>query len=86
MTPDPSKGLCIREVWSVFVGVSRLPQRGSILHIKHVQRIMDKKTHSAAMGWAMIYTLNLKRFKLVLTMMERNDGRKTIISRPCIVC
>ena len=37
---------------------------------------MDKKnTHSAAMGWAMIYTLNLKRFKLVLTMMERNDGR-----------
>ena len=50
VTPDPSKGLCIREVWSVFVGERRLPQRGSILHIKHVQRIMDKETQ-CVMGW-----------------------------------
>ena len=54
---------------------------------------MDKKnTHSAAMGWAMIYTLNLKRFKLVLTMMERNDGRNhhfpslyRVLSSPLLV-
>ena len=75
MTPDPSKGLCIREVWSVFVGERRLPQRGSILHIKHVQRIMDK-IHS--LQWVCYdgsdLHLELETFQTGLN----NDGAKVI--------
>ena len=74
MTPDPRKGLCIREVWPVFVGVTvlslTLSQRGSILHIKHAQRIIGTKKHTVHHGLGYDLHLELETFQTGII----NDG------------